>query len=162
MKRGLIDYYDNYPVIKLIPELKEYISDVVGEYFPENKVYVQCFDQEWIRGNIDEDITLNGFLNDIEGEWHSAGWYHICIPYDESDDEVLLDKVNKMATYIAEKKLSGFFFIDVIYNDFYSLSTYYDDFSLGESRKDFINYNYVIDRYGKFKENTEVKKRVIK
>ena len=43
VNKGLIDYYDNYPVVKLIPELREYISDVVGEYFPENKVYVSFY-----------------------------------------------------------------------------------------------------------------------
>ena len=160
--KGLIDYYDNYPVVKLIPELREYISDVVGEYFPENKVYVQSIDQEWIRENIDENYSLERFLNDIEGEWHSAGWYHICIPYDESNDDDLLDKVNKLATYMAENSLSGFFFIDVIFDNYCTLSDYYDDLTLGEARKDFINYNYVIDRYGKFKENTEVKKIDVK
>lgn len=160
--KGLIDYYDNYPVVKLIPELREYISDVVGEYFPENKVYVQSIDQEWIRENIDENYSLERFLNDIEGEWHSAGWYHICIPYDGSNDDELLDEINEMATGMAGNSLSGFFFIDVIFDNYCTLSDYYDDLTLGEARKDFINYNYVIDRYGKFKENTEVKKIDVK
>lgn len=160
--KGLIDYYDNYPVVKLIPELREYISDVVEEYFPENKVYVQSIDQEWIRENIDENYSLERFLNDIEGEWHSAGWYHICIPYDGSNDDELLDEINEMATGMAGNSLSGFFFIDVIFDNYCTLSDYYDDLTLGEARKDFINYNYVIDRYGKFKENTEVKKIDVK
>lgn len=76
VKKGLINYYDDYPLIKLIPELKKYISDVVGEYFPENKVYVDFY-KEWIRKNIDDNLSLNLVLNDIEGEWHCAGWYYI-------------------------------------------------------------------------------------
>lgn len=80
-EKRLINYYDNYPVIRLIPELKEYISDVVGEYFPENKVYVDFYN-EWIRENEDKDMTLDDFLNDIDGDWHSVGWYDVCIPYE--------------------------------------------------------------------------------
>ena len=155
-KKGLIDYYDNYPVVKLIPELREYISDVVGDYFPENKVYVQSFHQEWIRGNIDKNITLDEFLNDIEGEWHSAGWYHVCISYDGSDDDDLLDKVNKLATYMAENKLSGLYFVEIVFNDYYILPDYFDDLKLERYGIDFINYCYVIDRYGNFDEETEV------
>ena len=160
--KGLIDYYDNYPVVKLIPELREYISDVVGDYFPENKVYVESFHQEWIRGNIDKNITLDEFLNDIEGEWHSAGWFDICIPHEGQNDKALLEKINKMASFLTEKKLSGFFFVDVMCNNYDDLSDYYDDFTLGKYGKDFVNYNYVIDRYGNFKENTEVRKLGIK
>ena len=147
--KGLIDYYDNYPVVKLIPELREYISDVVGEYFPENKVYVQSFHQEWIRGNIDKNITLDEFLNDIEGEWHSAGCYHICVPY---DDENIEKKLNEMNDYFVQKKISGFFYFLVMYNGYDKLSEYYDDIELGKNGKDFYNYNYYISRYGEHEE----------
>ena len=160
--KGLIDYYDNYPLVKLIPELREYISDVVGEYFPENKVYVQSIDQEWIRENIDENYSLESFLNDIEGEWHSAGWYHICIPYDGLNENDLLDKVNKMATGMAGKKLSGLYFVEIVFNDYYNLPDYFDDLKLEKYGIDFINYCYVIDRYGNFDEETEVERIGIK
>ena len=145
--KGLIDYYDNYPVVKLIPELREYISDVVGEYFPENKVYVQSIDQEWIRGNIDKNITLDEFLNDIEGEWHSAGWFDICIPHEGQDDNVIMNKVNEMNKYMAEKKISGLFYFIVMYNGYDNLPEYYDDIKLGKYGKDFYNYDYSHD-YG--------------
>lgn len=112
-KKGLINYYDNYPVVKLIPELKEYISDVVGEFFPENKVYVDFY-KEWIRENIDKDFTLDDFLNDIEGDWHSAGWYDVCIPYENKNDKKIIYKLNELASYMGEKKLSGFF-LSILY-----------------------------------------------
>lgn len=106
--KGLINYYDNYPIVRLIPELREYTSNVVGKYFPENKVYVDFY-VEWIRGNIDKDLSFDEFINDIEGEWHSAGWYDICIPCDPPPDMKLVNTLNEMATSMAEHNLSGFF-----------------------------------------------------
>ena len=156
--KGLINYCDNYPIVKLIPELRAYTSDVVGKYFPENTVYVDFY-QEWIRGNIDKDLTFDKFINDIEGEWHSAGWFDICIPSEKPMDEEMLNTLNEMAAYMAENKLSGFFFIDVMYKNYESLTESKKDLNdiLEKNGKDFVNYNYVISRYGKFDENTEVK-----
>ena len=162
--KGLIDYYDNYPVVKLIPELREYISDVVGEYFPENKVYVDFYN-EWIRGNIDKDMTLDDYLNDVDGEWHSSPWCHICIPHGNLDDKDILIKLNKMIDIMANKNISGSYFIEVLYNNYNDLALFYDDINLGKYGIDFYNYDYFIDRYGnysKFDENTEVKKIGIK
>ena len=155
VKKGLINYYDDYPLIKLIPELKKYISDVVGEYFPENKVYVDFYN-EWIRENEDKDMTLDVFLNDINGKWHSAGWYDVCIPYENINDKKLIIKLNELASFMGGKKLSGFFFIDVIYNNYNNLPDDIDDLTFGEYGKDFINYNYVIDRQGNFDKQKEI------
>ena len=147
--KGLIDYYDNYPVVKLIPELREYISDVVGDYFPENKVYVDFY-KEWIRSNLDKDFSLEEVLNNKEGEWHSAGWFDVCIPYEGQDDKQLLKKINEMVGNISENNVSGFFDIDIIYKNYDLLSNDNIKNELGEYGRDYINYDYYIDRYGKY------------
>lgn len=163
VNKGLINYYDNYPIIKLIPEFKEYISDAVGEYFPENKVYVDFYN-EWIRENIDKDITLDDFLNDIEGEWHSSPWCYICIPYGDQDDKHLLNKLNKTTGNMAKKNISGSYFFVIMYN-YNNLPLFSEEIHLGEHGIDFYNYNYFIDRYGNYSElneDTEVRENGIK
>ena len=158
--KGLIDYYDNYPVVKIKPELTEYISNIVDKFFVENRVYVQNFHQEWIRENIEKNFSFDEFLNDIEGEWHSAGWYHICIPYKGQNDKELLRSINEMIGCIAESNVSGFFYVDIIYKNYELLSDDYDHLELGEYERDFVDYDYYIDRYGnydKFDEETEVR-----
>lgn len=59
--------------------------------------------------------------------------------------------------HIWQKKISGFFFVDVIYNNYDDLSESHDDISLGKFGKDFYNYDYYIGRYGDFDEETEVR-----
>ena len=160
VNKGLIDYYDNYPVVKIKPELKEYISNIVDKFFVDNRVYVQNFHQEWIRKNMDKNYSFDMFLNDIEGEWHSAGWYHICIPYKDQNDKELLRRINEMMECIAESNLSGFFYVDIIYKNYELLSDDYAHLELGEYERDFVDYDYYIDRYGNydtFDEETEVR-----
>ena len=159
--KGLIDYYDNYPVVKLIPELREYISDVVGEYFPENKVYVDFYN-EWIRENVDKNMTLEDFLNDIDGEWHNAGWYRVCIPHNNHNDELILKNINETINLLSQNKISGICLVDVMYNNYYNLPEYYEGKGLGKSGKDFYSYDYYIARDGSFSEETEVKSNDIK
>ena len=154
--KGLINYYDSYPVVKLIPELGEYMSDVFGEYFPENKVYVDFYN-EWIRENIEKDLSLNKFLSNKESEWYGAAWCHICIPRGELDDELLLSKLNETAVYMGTKGLSGTFFIIIMYNNYDNFPDSFDDMEIGKYDKDFVNYVYNIDKNGNASVEREVR-----
>lgn len=67
---------------------------------------------------------------------------------------------------IAEKNVSGFFYVDIMYNNYDALSDDYDNhLELGEYERDFVNYDYYIDRngnYDAFDEETEVRTHGIK
>ena len=131
----------------------------MGEYFPENKVYVSFY-KEWIRSNTDKNYSLEELLNNKESEWHSAGWFDVCIPYKKQDDKELLKSINEMMGYMSERNVSGFFDVDIIYKNYDSISNNDLKYELGEYGKDFVNYDYFIDKYGKydiFDEETEVR-----
>ena len=56
-----ITFYDNYAAIKVIPELKEKISELVLEDYPECKIHIS-FHKEWIQNNVDLYSSAKEFL----------------------------------------------------------------------------------------------------
>lgn len=60
-KKNKITFYDNYAAIKVIPELKELVSDLVLQDYPECKIHI-TFHKEWIQENINLYSSVDEFL----------------------------------------------------------------------------------------------------
>lgn len=60
-EKDKITFYDNYAAIKVIPELKEIISRLVLEDYPECKIHIS-FHKEWIQENINLYNSADDFL----------------------------------------------------------------------------------------------------
>ena len=64
-KKNKVTFYDNYPAIKLIPELKKQVSNIVLQDYPECKIHIKFY-KEWIQENINEYDSAEEFLEKDE------------------------------------------------------------------------------------------------
>ena len=60
-EKDKITFYDNYAAIKVIPELKKQISELILETYPECKIHIS-FHKEWIEENVNEYSSAEEFL----------------------------------------------------------------------------------------------------
>lgn len=156
-KRGLITYYDNYPIVKLIPELNQYISDVVSDYSLENKIYVDFY-KEWYSENIEKNLSVDALLENKEHPWHSSLWCYICLPYKGETDTELVNKINNLVAGLGINNLSGIFLVVVMKREIFdSLTNDINGTYWGENGRDFWDFDFYVKENGEFDKITEVK-----
>ncbi len=56
-KKGKLDYYDDYVMIKLKDEYEAYLEPMIDEYFDDYKFYLE-FHSEWITNNLPPDTKV--------------------------------------------------------------------------------------------------------
>ena len=56
-KKGKLDYYDDYVMIKLTDEYEAYLDPIIDEYFDDYKFYLK-FRSEWITNNLPPDTKV--------------------------------------------------------------------------------------------------------
>lgn len=58
-----ITFYDNYAAIKIIPELKKQVSDLILKNYSDCKIHIS-FHREWIQNNVDLYYSAREFLKE--------------------------------------------------------------------------------------------------
>lgn len=137
---GLITYYDNYAVVKLIPEIKEYICNIVKEEFSKNKVYV-TFYKEWYENNLNANITLKELLEKNEGNWINSMNLQVDVYSKDIEKNTYKNKVKTIVRHLAEKNIIGSSRFYLIYdeNKFNQLPEFLNkNINQGKCGKDFI------------------------
>lgn len=114
-KDGLIVYYDDYAVVKLIPEVKKYIANIVKEQFPENKIHIY-FSKEWYENNVDPNITLKELLKNNSGEWMSGIDIQILVYKKDLGKKQFLVEAEKLVEKLVGQNIIGALRIYLMYN----------------------------------------------
>lgn len=153
---GLVRYVDDYPLIKMKPKYADYISNVVSEYFPDNKVYIYA-DLIGYEDNLDISYSLEDFLNG-KSEHVSTAW-DICVPANNMTDSEILDKSNAAVAALVDKKIRDDGWICIMYCDNYEkLPEHREKGMLGRNGIDFVDLRYYITPAGEFDRQTEIEK----
>ena len=142
-----IDFYDNYTVAKLIPQIKNKISNIVLADYPECKIHI-TFHKEWIQKNTKKYSSVEEFLTQ-DNYWKSSMSIDIFTYNKNIENKKLLERYcNDLFEKLSNKNFDGsaeiYFYNNIsIYKKIDdSLGIYgtwmYEFTDWGERGKDFI------------------------
>ena len=101
-----ITFYDNYAAIKVIPELKEQISELVLEDYPECKIHIS-FHKEWMQENINLYNSVDDFLKN-DTYWKESMSISIFTLDDKFNEKKRMKKYcKKIFKQLADKGFQG-------------------------------------------------------
>ena len=101
-----IDFYDNYTVAKLIPQIKNKISNIVLTDYPECKIHI-TFHKEWIQKNTNIYTSVEEFLAE-DDYWKPSMSATIFTLNKTIDDKDKLKKYSKtLFNRLIEENFSG-------------------------------------------------------
>ncbi len=105
-KDGLIKYYDNYSLVKLVPEYREYIQEQASEIWPECKTFLYFESLEWNTYILPTDIALDEFMQEKYTGWRGLACINVNVPRNLKD-KALNKKMKKTIESLAKAGVSG-------------------------------------------------------
>lgn len=116
-KKNKVTFYDNYAAVKLIPDLKKKVSDLVLQDYPECKIHIKFY-KEWIQENTDEYASAEEFLEKDE-YWKPTMSISIFVLDEKFDEKKRMKKfIKKIFTQMADENFRGSAAL-YFYNNYY-------------------------------------------
>lgn len=149
-KKNKVIFYDDYAAIKLIPDLKKKVSDLVLQDYPECKIHISFY-KEWIQENVNEYVSVEEFL-EKDTYWKPTMTISIYVLDEKINEKKRLKKYcKKIFSQMANEHLQGdasiYFYSTYYYekiNDSPKYSnTFITEFTSKKIGKDFV-YSWCI------------------